>query len=92
MYTYLSQNEGFLELNNFYTDLSEHSLLHHTISILIQKQHGISEIKAVFIPVEREENGAISFLPILPHLEKYEIYYSKTLLEEAKKYDYWNNI
>ncbi len=91
MYMYLAQNEGFLELDNFYTDLSEHSLLHHTISILIQKQHGVSYIKAVFAPVKREEDNIISFLPILPNLEKYGIYYSKNLLKEVKKYDSWNN-
>ena len=78
MYLYLVQNEGFLDCNEIFTNLSEGQHLHHNISILIQKQHGTSNIKSVFL--------AEGNLQILPNLKKYGIYYSSSLLNEAQKF------
>ena len=79
MYSYLIQKEGFLDCKEFVTNLSEGSHLHHNISILIQKQHGISKINSVFF----SDKGN---LQILPNLEKYGIYYSTSLLNEAQRF------
>jgi hypothetical protein len=76
MYFHLIKQEGIVKTDKFFTKYSELPHLHAMISILIQKQHGVSLIKSIFEPPELSLFAEMNFLP---DLTKYGIYYSTDL-------------
>ncbi len=99
MFSYLTQKEGFVEVEDFYKDNNINLKtdyfppFNHLVSILIQKRHGVSLIKTVFVPIDYSfiivDNPRIIF----PDLTKYGIHYSKKFKFKYMKelYDVYNN-
>ena len=99
MFSYLTQKEGFVKVEDFYKDnnldlkTDYFPPFNHLVSILIQKRHDISLIKTVFIPIDYSfiivDNPRIIF----PDLTKYGIYYSKKFKFKYMKelYDVYNS-
>lgn len=70
----LTQNHGFVKFpKNLNTSIHDSPQLKHLLSIIIQKQHGISVIKTVFSPMDYYMEKEMVF----PDFRQYGIYYSK---------------
>ena len=86
IYSKLIKSEGIIKFDNYNKKLHEHYFLHHSFSILLQKQKGISIIKSVLEP-HIQFYSTINETPriVFPDLEKYGIYYSDKLKKSSMK-------